>query len=340
MREQSDPPGSFEEFRKRNPTYPKRLQRLEWLARWAFYLPERYKILKLLAAIGVPSLIVWSATWIMKADARKREAHERAWAVIDGSTRGTAHGDPVEALQLLNGDGVALDRVRLVGADLKGIDLSRARLRWAILDSADLRNANFAGADLEGASLVGAQLDSACLRGAYLKGTKLHGANLQHAALQQAVMIGAGLQPLDEHAARARLDSAQLDSAVLALAHLQWVSLVHADLDAVDLRGADLRHARLDEANLENADFTWAVLKDVSLKDIRNWRRVRAIEGALIFAVFNEPDGFIQWAGQMRASLDLDPDSVPDLVRQRQIRVRQGLGDRAATNAGQRCTRQ
>ena len=75
----------------------------------------------------------------------------------------------------------------------------------------------------------------------------------------------------------ANLGTANLSGADLRDAFFRDVVFYEADLREADLRGADLRGANLRGANLEG---------------IQNWRDVRSWEGANIFGVENDPDGF------------------------------------------------
>jgi len=100
------------------------------------------------------------------------------------------------------------------GADLRGVDLSRAilfsvDLREAMLDGADLREAHLAGADLQqaylnDADLQGADLSDARLWGVRMRGAKLGKANLSGANLEEAILLGADLEG-------AVLEGAQID---------------------------------------------------------------------------------------------------------------------------------
>ena len=73
------------------------------------------------------------------------------------------------------GPNANLDEANLADVNLRGVDLSLAKLRGANLERADLRGANLAGADLSNASLRDANLDSANLTGTILEGADLSG---------------------------------------------------------------------------------------------------------------------------------------------------------------------
>jgi uncharacterized protein YjbI with pentapeptide repeats len=74
--------------------------------------------------------------------------------------------------------------------DLRGADLSRAKLTGADLSGANLSQADLSGADLSGANLSAAYLREANLTGASLSGTFFSKANLNGANLSGAAMSG------------------------------------------------------------------------------------------------------------------------------------------------------
>jgi uncharacterized protein YjbI with pentapeptide repeats len=163
-------------------------------------------------------------------------------------------------------------------ADLKGLDLSKAKLTNPIFDRADLDGANFEASELAGASmrraslreayLVGANLSRANLENADLEGAKLEranlsGANLTRANLEGAILTGANL-------AGATLGYAQLAGAKLGGANLAEANLAHAELDDAYLGGvsapaASLANASLANANLEEAKLAGAILDEAVL---------------------------------------------------------------------------
>ena len=177
---------------------------------------------------------------------------------------------------------------KLDRTDLKGVDLSQARMVKAALDRADLDGANLEGADLSqaalrraslreaylvGTNLSGANLENADLEGARLEGADLRGANLSRASLEGANLTGARLMG-------AELSYAQLESAVLGGADLSNAVLVHAELSHAYLGGArlngakltnaDLSKANLEEADLRQADLTGAELKGANLTGVKS----------------------------------------------------------------------
>jgi hypothetical protein len=108
--------------------------------------------------------------------------------------------------------------VHLVGAHLKGTNLSgfglvEAHLRETDLQGAHLQEADLREADLGGANLRGAKLEEAKMQGANLGGANLRGANLREAHLERANLR------------EAYLEEADLQQADLRGAHLEGVDL-------------------------------------------------------------------------------------------------------------------
>ena len=164
-----------------------------------------------------------------------------------------------EALKRI-GRGEKLDR-----ADLKGIDLSQAKLPKAALDRADLDGANLEGADLSQAALRRSSLREAYLVGVNLSGANLENADLEGAKLERAVLIGVNLT-------RANLEGAILTGANLSGAVLSYAQLTGAKLGGANLADAVLTHAELDESYLggisaPGARFSNASLAGANLED-------------------------------------------------------------------------
>ncbi|MFI6249033.1 pentapeptide repeat-containing protein [Streptomyces sp. NPDC051016] len=116
-------------------------------------------------------------------------------------------------------------------ADLRGVNLSKARLGLAIL----------IGAHLEGANLIKAHLEEADLNGANLDKAKLSYACLSGAKLSSAQMADADLGYVD------------LQDATMKNACLKGAWMVRASLRETDLEGADLEDAYLRKASLTGA---------------------------------------------------------------------------------------
>ena len=85
----------------------------------------------------------------------------------------------------------------LSGSDLRGADLSRARLRGANLRASWLSGADLSMADLREADMEEAILDGACLEDANLRSANLQFANLSGALMQDCDLRGANLQCAD-----------------------------------------------------------------------------------------------------------------------------------------------
>ena len=105
-------------------------------------------------------------------------------------------------------------------ANLSGVNLVEANLRYVDLSYADFKDADLRYASLDYISLIGADLTNANLRGASLIHTDLESANLTDAFLEDANLVLANLR--------------------------------HTNLKGASLSGANLARANLIYANLEN----------------------------------------------------------------------------------------
>ena len=121
--------------------------------------------------------------------------------------------------------------------DLHGIALLNGNLRGANLSQARVCEANLCGADLSHTDLHGADLS-----GTYLCWADLHGANLREADLREADLSCADLRETD-------LRGPNLDWAILYGAFLGRADLRGTSLDKTDVRGADLSWACFGEAS-------------------------------------------------------------------------------------------
>jgi BTB/POZ domain-containing protein KCTD9 len=119
---------------------------------------------------------------------RKARKHYEAWQVIDNAANVPTSYARKQALEDLCKDGVPL-----VGINISGSDLTRAKLKNAILGSANLSGADLRWADLRGSILEGADLSEAKLIGAKLIGANLIGTNLSGAKLIGANLSGVNL---------------------------------------------------------------------------------------------------------------------------------------------------
>jgi uncharacterized protein YjbI with pentapeptide repeats len=149
-------------------------------------------------------------------------------------------------------DKKSLQRVDLIGTNLREADLSKADLSKADLSKANLREACLFMANLSEANLSEANLSGAYLSGAYLDGAYLSEANLSEANLSGAYLDGANLS-------EANLSEANLSGANLSEANLSEANLSGANLSGANLSGADMSEADLNNAIVKQAVFTDAI---------------------------------------------------------------------------------
>jgi uncharacterized protein YjbI with pentapeptide repeats len=191
---------------------------------------------------------------------------------------------------------------RMDRADLRGVDLSRAKLAHCTFDRADLDGANLEGADLTGATLRRATLREAYLVGANLTSANFETADLEGANLERANLAGANL-------ARANLEAAMLSNADLTGAQLSYAQLATARLGGAKLDNAVLTHAELDDAylggatafgarfefatlvhaNLEDAKLGTAIFDDAALRNV-NLSNADLVGASLVKADLSEAD--------------------------------------------------
>ncbi len=284
-----------------------------WLCKQLAYFLGQWALLDILGHIGRLAIFIAVISYLMGADERRMQAenqrkakHYQAWQVINTAYGKPGNGGRVDALHDLHRDGISL----------VGVDLSNSFLPELSLTTADLRQANFAAANLYRATLARANLYRATLARANLNGVNLTGADLRDVDL-----AGADLRGVD-------LAGADLWGADLAGADLRGVNLTRADLRGVDLAGANLWGVDLAGANLWGGDLSGTALGDANLEDIRNWRDIKSIKQAKMYAVKNPPEGFIEWATapEQGAVLIQNEDEWKKLIdkkRQEQTKQRQ-----------------
>jgi uncharacterized protein YjbI with pentapeptide repeats len=163
---------------------------------------------------------------------------------------------------VVNLKGADLSDARLSAAELSGVNLSEAGLSGAYLNAADMRKIDLNEADLSEADLNAANLHEANLSGADLLKADLSAANLHKANLSEAELLEAYLNS-------ANLHRATLSRADLRRAHLVRANLHEANLSRADLRRADLREANLHEADLAGADLGEADLRAADLRGVK-----------------------------------------------------------------------
>jgi uncharacterized protein YjbI with pentapeptide repeats len=168
-----------------------------------------------------------------------------------------------------------------VGLDLRGADLSHARLAHLPLArtagdatqravgelteeqrrkaAIDLRGADLADAHLEGSCLDSVNLERAVLRGCHLEGARLWGVNLREADC----------------------DGAHLEGTDLWNAHLEGAFLYRAYLQGAMLHEAHLAGAHLNGVHLAGEDGVGPMLADIHWEGVNlslvNWSGVRVL---------------------------------------------------------------
>ncbi len=126
--------------------------------------------------------------------------------------------------------------------------------------------------------LVGVDVSSA-----FLQGLKLEQANLLRADFSAADLRNSDLKSAD-------FTSADLHSANFRGSDLEAASFQDANLKDVDMWGSNLSGAKFNNADLSGADLSFADLRNVE------WRHLKNITATNIFGVKNAPEGFVDWA--------------------------------------------
>src|SRR5215469_15466596 len=126
--------------------------------------------------------------------------------------------------------------------------------------------------------LVGVDVSSA-----FLQGLKLERANLLRADFSAADLRNSDLKSSD-------FTDADLHSANLRGSDLENASFESANLKNVDLWASNLSGSKLDDADISNADLSYADLRNVE------WKQLRNVAGANFFGAKNAPGGFVEWA--------------------------------------------
>jgi uncharacterized protein YjbI with pentapeptide repeats len=189
----------------------------------------------------------------------------RAWTLttlrrLDSGRKGSVvqflyeSGLLTKGRSVLSLKGADLIAAYLIQTDLRGANLSLAKLEDAVLRESDLRRANLYGTDLSGAdlrmtNLYGANLYGADLSGADLRGANMRGSNLREADLRRTLLGEADLS-------KTFLREADLSGAKLEGAVLKGADLRVANVRLADLKGADLSGAKLVDADLRWSDMT------------------------------------------------------------------------------------
>lgn len=176
-------------------------------------------------------------------------------------------------------------------------------------DPGDRQRANLRGADLSGAKLRRADLEGADLTGAKLAKADLHSANLHRANLRGVGAAKATLRSAD--ISHAKADRARLDVTDVRDADLSNASLRGAKVIEADLRGANLSVAHLHRADFRGADFRCADLRgtlvDAATSFIDIHIDTRTLLGDIVW--YGLPLTQIDWrqAPTLGDERDLDP---------------------------------
>lgn len=178
---------------------------LEHKMDWIAYLLAHWSFLKVLAYLESFGVLIAVIFYFSESGDRLKQKHYQAWQVINSAQGKGGNGGRIDALEVLNEDGVPLVGVDLssaflVGirlpkanlnrADFEGADARNAQLNKASIENASLQNANFREANLKDSSLQGSTLNDADFSGANLKGADLSGASLNNADLRNADLGG------------------------------------------------------------------------------------------------------------------------------------------------------
>ena len=154
-------------------------------------------------------------------------------------------------------------------ADMKGVNLTGAKLVGAIFDGAILKDAQLDFADLTGASLVGATLEDADLTEAILTGADFTGASVEGATFNKADFSSANISGIKSFK-KAKLQRATFsEGAQLVDVNFEGADLSHSTLVKANLAGANFTNASLYRANLTDAILTGAILKRANLEGVR-----------------------------------------------------------------------
>jgi Pentapeptide repeats (8 copies) len=156
---------------------------------------------------------------------------------------------------------------------------------WQVINTAEGKGGNGGRIDAlqelndDRVPLIGVEATNAYLEGLRLEKAEARRANFSSSDLRRANFKGASLEDVDFHWANLRGgDLRQCD--------LAGSQLGDTDLFGANLAGTDVAQVSLARANLQEAD----------LKEIRNWKEIKAMDQANIFGIRNAPDGFVMWA--------------------------------------------
>lgn len=228
------------------PQYPqKRWLLAEWIS-WLIKFPNKRKVgttilLRLLEKGVLVSLLVSLVSYYREAPKRKQQAHYQAWEIINGANNQTVSGGRIEALQLLNQDGVSLRNINLDKADLSGINLNNA-----FLIGVSFKDSKLTCVTIKTSKSSSFPPQCTKIRNSELSWGKFQEANLFDADFQKSIFWNAEMQ-------EARLIKAKLQGANFENTQLQNAYLNYANLEKAELMGANFQDADLENANLKDA---------------------------------------------------------------------------------------
>jgi hypothetical protein len=142
----------------------------------------------------------------------------------------------------------------------------------------DLYRTDLRGYNLSYAKLQGVVLRESCLGGAYLFTAHLEEANLMYAILSRADLIDANLE--DAYLWGANLEGANLEGANLEGANLSEAKLKEASLKGANLKEAILKGANLRGADLEGAFLLGAILQGAKYLNIEQLAKAKTLYNA------------------------------------------------------------
>jgi uncharacterized protein YjbI with pentapeptide repeats len=174
--------------------------------------------------------------------------------VASGGITGTPVGIPT-SWRFVHGYFV-LPMAKLVGADLRNLDLTGAQMT-----AVNLWNARLDGSNLTSALMDNVNLDGTALVGATLTGVRSGGITGTPASLPTGWRLVSGyLISTGADLRYADLTGADLSGYDLNGAQLRGANLTQANLTNATLIGADLTRATLTQATLSNANFSGATM--------------------------------------------------------------------------------
>lgn len=272
-----------------------------WLHRFASFL-EKSPVIRIAGLSGITALVLLGY-WAWTAPERRQEQRLRYFEVIQSRTAKGPSRAVKEALEGLVADHDTLEKLNLSGAwlyraRLRGALLPYASLDSSLLDSADLRRAVLSEAHILHASLNGARFDDATMERADLSESRAYNPSMQRVWLRRGRLR------------RVSFEYALMDSAEMFAVQMDSASLVNSDLHNAALGAANLRSTDLSGTEFSGTRLAGADLRQAKLKDIKNWRGIRCLEGANLFGVRDAPAGFIEWALGTMGAISVESDSL------------------------------